>query len=150
MLHEFVEMLQVVSDCRSETSYNRRLYQLSLIVTDVTNARKAQHKRQKFNSETLTDVCSISELPSPSTYVYNDPDSGIRETDDSGFDSAGFQTPDNYFAFMSPRASTIGEAARSPDALLPYLGNDARTTSQDEYFNFLATEFLKGFGVEES
>jgi len=150
MLQEFVEMLQTITDCRGEMSYNRRLYQLLLIVTDVINARETQHKRQKSNSEEPTNVYSISELLSPPASSYNYMNSDVRETDDSGFDSAAFQDPDDSFAFMSPINSTTGELARSPDEFLPHLGSYAKTAPGNENFNSLAMEFLREFGVRES
>jgi hypothetical protein len=150
MLQEFIEMLETITDSRGESPFNRRLYQLSLIVTDVINTRKSQHKRQKPNSEGPTNAYSISELLSPPSGSYNYTNSDVRETDDSDFDSAVFQVPDNSFAFMSPINSTTGEVARSPDEFLPHLGSYATTAPGNEDFNSLAMEFLREFGVRES
>ncbi|GAB1203838.1 hypothetical protein APSETT445_002478 [Aspergillus pseudonomiae] len=116
MLQEFVEMLQTITDCRAEASYNRRLYQLSLIVTDVIKARQAQNKRQKSTSEGPTNAYLMSELLSPPTSGYNYVNSEIQETYDSRFHGAVFQDPDSSFASMSPINSTSGELAHGNES----------------------------------
>jgi hypothetical protein len=116
MLQEFVEMLQTITDCRAEASYNRRLYQLSLIVTDVIKARKTQYKRQKPTSEGPTNPYLMSELLSPPTSGYNCMNSEVQETYDSRFDGVVFQDPDCTFASMDPITSTSGELARGSDS----------------------------------
>ncbi|GIK04030.1 hypothetical protein Aspvir_008105 [Aspergillus viridinutans] len=142
LLQEFVEMLQTITDCRAEASYNRRLYQLSLIVTDVIEARKTQHKRQKPTSEGPTNPYLMSELPSPPTSGYNYMDSEAHETYDSPFDGVVFQDPDGSFASMGPITSTSGELARGSDEFLPQLRSFAKTAPGNENFNSLAMEAL--------
>ncbi|RHZ55810.1 transcription factor sphG [Aspergillus thermomutatus] len=142
MLQEFVEMLQTITDSRAEASYNRRLYQLSLIVTDVIKARKTQHKRQKPASEGPTNAYLMSELLSPPTSGYSYMDSEVPETYDSRFDSTVFQDPDSAFASISPITSTTGELARGPDEFLPHLRSYGKTAPGSENFNSLAMEAL--------
>ncbi|KAE8160103.1 putative fungal-specific transcription factor [Aspergillus tamarii] len=142
MLQEFVEMLQTITDSRAETSYNRRLYQLSLIVTDVIKARDTQHKRQKPTSQGSTNAYLMSELLSPQTSGYNYMNSEVPETFDSRFHGAVFPDPDSSFASMSPITSASGELARGPEELLPQLRSYAQMTPEDENFNPLAIEAL--------
>ncbi|KAE8404069.1 putative fungal-specific transcription factor [Aspergillus pseudonomiae] len=142
MLQEFVEMLQTITDFRAEASYNRRLYQLSLIVTDVIKARQAQNKRQKSTSEGPTNAYLMSELLSPPTSGYNYVNSEIQETYDSRFHGAVFQDPDSSFASMSPINSTSGELAQGSDEFLPQLRSYAKTAPGNESFNSLAMEAL--------
>ncbi|GFF34800.1 hypothetical protein IFM58399_03997 [Aspergillus lentulus] len=142
MLQEFVEMLQTITDCRAEASYNRRLYQLSLIVTDVIKARKTQHKRQKPTSEGPTNPYLMPELLSPPTSGYGCMTSDVQETYDSRFDSAVFQDPDGSFASMDPIPSASGELARGSDSFLPQLRSYAKTAPGNENFNSLAMEAL--------
>ena len=142
MLQEFVEMLQTITDCRAEASYNRRLYQLSLIVSDVIKARKTQHKRQKPTSEGPTNPYLMSELLSPPTSGYSCMTSEVQETYDSRFDSAVFQDPDGSFASMDPIPSASGELARGSDSFLPQLRSYAKTAPGNENFNSLAMEAL--------
>jgi hypothetical protein len=143
MLQEFVEMLQTITDCRAEASYNRRLYQLSLIVTDVIKARKTQHKRQKPTSEGPTNPYLMSELLSPPTSGYSCMTSEVQDTYDSRFDGAVFQDPDgSSFASMDPIPSTSGELARGSDSFLPQLRSYAKTAPGNENFNSLAMEAL--------
>jgi hypothetical protein len=142
MLQEFVEMLQTITDCRAEASYNRRLYQLSLIVTDVVKARKSQHKRQKPTSEGPTDPYLMSELLSPPTSGYGYMNSEVQETYDSRFDGAVFQDPDGSFAPMGPITSTSGELSRGSDEFLAQLRSYGKTAPGNENFNSLAMEAL--------
>ncbi|GFG11600.1 hypothetical protein IFM5058_05520 [Aspergillus udagawae] len=142
MLQEFVEMLQTITDCRAEASYNRRLYQLSLIVTDVVKARKSQHKRQKPTSEGPTDPYLMSELLSPPTSGYGYMNSEVQETYDSRFDGAVFQDPDGSFAPMGPITSTSGELSRGSDEFLAQLRSYGKSAPGNENFNSLAMEAL--------
>ncbi|KAH1341134.1 hypothetical protein KXW98_008551 [Aspergillus fumigatus] len=142
MLQEFVEMLQTITDCRAEASYNRRLYQLSLIVTDVVKARRTQHKRPKPTSEGPTDPYLMSELLSPATTGYSYMNSEVQETYDSRFDGGVFQDPDGSFAPMSSITSTSGELARGSDEFLSQLRSYGKSAPGNEHFDSLAMEAL--------
>jgi hypothetical protein len=129
MLQEYIDMLEAITDSRADRSYNRRLYQLSVIVKDVANARKTQHKRQKPSPESTTKTYSITDLLSPlgSHYGYMGPE--IQEIGNSGFESSVFQDMDTSFAFLTPLNSTNGqeplateEPATGPDEFMPHLG----------------------------
>ncbi|KAE8131094.1 putative fungal-specific transcription factor [Aspergillus pseudotamarii] len=130
ILCEFVEMLQTITDSRAEASYNRRLYQLSLIVTD------------KPTSQGSTNAYLMSELLSPPTSGYTYMNSEVPETFDSRFHGAVFPDPDSSFASMSPITSTSGELARGPEEFLPQLRSYAKMAPGDESFNPLAMEAL--------
>lgn len=142
MLQEFVEMLQTITDCRAEASYNRRLYQLSLIVTDVVKARRTQHKRPKPTSEGPTDPYLMSELLSPATTGYSYMNSEVQGTYDSRFDGGVFQDPDGSFAPMSSITSTSGELARGSDEFLSQLRSYGKSAPRNEHFDSLAMEAL--------
>lgn len=149
MLQEFVEMLQTITDCRAEASYNRRLYQLSLIVTDVVKARRTQHKRPKPTSEGPTDPYLMSELLSPATTGYSYMNSEVQETYDSRFDGGVFQDPDGSFAPMSSITSTSGELARGSDEFLSQLrsyGKSAPGTNTSILWLWKPWASLSSFG----
>ncbi|EFQ96991.1 hypothetical protein MGYG_00034 [Nannizzia gypsea CBS 118893] len=143
MLQEYVEMLKAITDRRAEASYNRRLYRLSHIVTDVVNIRRAQYKRQKPTADGSTNTYPVSELLSPPTGGYKYTNSEVQENADSCFDSTIFQGADSSFAFMSPINSTTGELAREPDEFMPHLGSYSKMAPGNESFNPLAIESFR-------
>lgn len=156
MLQDFIEMLQIVTDCRGEKSYNKRLYQMTLIAIDVIKTKKNQHKRRKLNfegpangqmlqSDHASLYTSLSDLLSPPASSSGDMSADVREAEDQGFDM--FQDPDN---FMRAINSANGEFNRSSDEILPHMGSYAKAVPEN--LNSLAynLEFLKDFGVRES
>ncbi|KAJ6099640.1 hypothetical protein N7467_001175 [Penicillium canescens] len=123
MLQEYVDMLETITDSRADKSYNRRLYQLSVIVKDVTSARKTQHKRQKPSPESTTNTYSITDLLSPLGSRYSYMGSELQEIGNSGFDSSVFQDLDTSFTFLSPLNSTTEQPAPGPDGFMLHLGS---------------------------
>ncbi|KAI1388531.1 uncharacterized protein F4822DRAFT_403099 [Hypoxylon trugodes] len=59
MLRKFSEMIQTVTDAREETSYGRRLYELSHILVDFLDIIKTKHKRRRVDS-TSEETSSLS------------------------------------------------------------------------------------------
>lgn len=51
LFQEFIEMLNTITDCREGKSYNRRLYQLSVVVMDLAIAAEFHHKRRRVSSD---------------------------------------------------------------------------------------------------
>lgn len=122
MIQDYVDMLETITDSRADLSYNRRLYQLSVIVKDVTSARNTQHKRQKPSPESTTNTY-ITDLLSPLGSRYSYMGSKAQEIGNSGFDSSVFQDLDTSFTFLSPLNATTGELAPGPYDFMPHLGS---------------------------
>ena len=153
MLQDFVEMLQIITNCRGEKSYNSRLYQMILIAMDVMNTKKTQHKRRKSNygrpanaqlsqSDQASLYSSLSDLLSPPTSSSGGMNANVREAEDQGFDM--FQDPGNLMRAIN---SANAESNRSSDEFLPHMGSYAKEVPEN--LNSLAynLERLQDFGV---
>ncbi|KAK2743553.1 hypothetical protein FQN57_004851 [Myotisia sp. PD_48] len=144
LLQDFIEMLRVVTDSREGKSYNRRLYQMSLIIIDLSAATKVQHKRRKTESDIEQLRTVVSQLPvescnrtspvdntqmieisSPSD-SYNRVRLGVLEPENQGFDSTAFLDFEvDSFALMAPLESNTCELAvpTSADELVSNMGS---------------------------
>lgn len=146
LLQSFVDMLQTISDCRAEASYNRRLYQLSIVVIDMVNARKSQHKRHKSDSSGPKNIHLVSELqPFPTNgFMYLNPQ--VAELDNSALDTAIFEDQDHVSTSKSPVTPQPDYVSRDAEDYLPQLWNYATTSSGIDNSHSLAMDALGGEG----
>ena len=146
LLQGFSEMLHTITDSQEEKSYNRRLYQLSLVVIDVMTAKESQSKRRKTGSNleqptavplpqpdrtSLRIARSDTFPPSSGNYSHMTPDvhttPDVGEFKDQSFDYAAFPDSDDSFNLMSPIVPMNGESGQSSaDELNSNLGSYAK------------------------
>ena len=145
LLQDFSGMLNIITDSQEEKSYNRRLYQLSLVVIDVMSAKESQYKRRKkgSNLEQQTAVLlpqpdhtslriarSDTFPPSNSNYSHITPDlhttPDVREAKDQSLDYAAFPDSDDSFNLVDPIVPMNSESGQSSaDELNSNLGSYA-------------------------
>ncbi|KAL7627923.1 hypothetical protein AAE478_002118 [Parahypoxylon ruwenzoriense] len=78
LLQSFTEMLQSITDLREEDSYNRRLCEVSGILTDVITALRTQRKRRK--TQHSPPLSLTAPMHTRRTSTYNSPPSDIHAT----------------------------------------------------------------------
>jgi len=130
-------MLHIITDSREEKSYNRRLYQLSLIVMDVATAEEPQYKRRKVEPKSNPERPTTAPLPPsdrdslhidafpPSNGNYNHTTPDVLEVEVQGFDL--FPDLDDSFSLADPIATMNGASRQSSaDELVPNMGSYAQ------------------------
>ena len=130
LLQDFIEMLNTITCCRKEKSYNRRLYHLSVVVMDLAFAAESHHKRRRVASDLDRPITSpladpgqvlqhrarshtVSTLNSSNSHTA----SGIAEFEDRSFDCARLSESDDSFALVDTMAHMDAWAQEPVDEL---------------------------------
>ena len=148
LLQEFIEMLKTIASCRKEKSFNRRLYQLSVIIMDLAIAVESHHKRRRVASD--LEPSTASPVASPlSGSSHNLPDrarshtilplnsnnshttSEIANFEDGRFDCVGSLEPDDSLALVDMTAHMDTWGQDSVDELVSRTGSRSKRLFED-------------------
>ena len=164
LLQEFSGMLHVITSSRDEKSYNRRLYQLTLVTIDVMTAKESQYKRRRVglnlerptairlpsSDRTALRITTSDAFPSSnSNHSHSTP--AALEDKDQNFDYAGFLDSDDPFSFVKsivPMNSGSGQS--SAHETNPNMGSYAKALFEDfDSLGYSLESSTEDFGERE-